>query len=70
MKNVDQKYYRSNYSDAIVNKYGVKCGTSLRLWKNKGWIYPINPYEWFQSYFRYWLVRRPVDGKRQINRCK
>ena len=21
-----------------VNKYGVKCGTSLRFWENKGWI--------------------------------
>ena len=22
-----------------VNKYGVKCGTLLRFWENKGWIY-------------------------------
>ena len=30
LKNIDQKYYFSNYSDFNVNKYVVKCGTSLR----------------------------------------
>ena len=34
LKNIDQKYYYSNYYDASVNKYGVKCGTSLRFWEN------------------------------------
>ena len=32
LKDIDQKYYCSNYYDASVNKYGVKCGTSLRFW--------------------------------------
>ena len=41
---------------------------SLRFWGNKGWIRSIDPYGWFQWYFRYWLVRRSVDDKRQINR--
>ena len=31
-----------------VNKCGVKCGTSLRFWENKGWINKIDPYGWFQ----------------------
>ena len=52
-KNVDQKYYCSNYYDVSVNKYGVKCGTLLRFWENKAWINPIDPYGWFQWYFRY-----------------
>ena len=34
MKNIDQKYYCSNYY-VSVNKYGVKCGTSLKFWENK-----------------------------------
>ena len=38
LKNIDQKYYCSSYYDAIVNKYGVKYGTSSRFWENKGWI--------------------------------
>ena len=30
----------------------------------------IDPYGWFQLYFRYWLVRRYLDHKKQINRWK
>ena len=53
-----------------MNKYGIKCGTSLRFWENKGSINKIDPYSWFQWYFRYWLGRRSKDGKKQINRWK
>ena len=31
-KNIDQKFYCSSYYDVSVNKYGFKCGTSLRFW--------------------------------------
>ena len=30
-ENIDQKYYCSDYYDVSLNKYGVKCGTSLRF---------------------------------------
>ena len=38
LKNIDQKLHCSNYYDISVNKYGVKCGTSLRFCENKGQI--------------------------------
>ena len=62
--------YSSDYYNLNVNKYGIKCGTSLRFWGKKGWINEIDPYGWFQWHFRYWLARRSKDDKRQINRWK
>ena len=66
LKNIDQKYYCSSYYDVSVDKYGAKCGTSLRFWENKGWINKIDPYGWFQWYFRCWLSRRSSDHERQL----
>ena len=43
LKNIDAKLYASDYYDINVNKYGAKCGTSLRFWENKGWINEIDP---------------------------
>ena len=65
--NVDSKYYSSNFY-VSVNKYGVKCSTSLRFWEEKGWINSIDPYGWFQWYCRYFSGRRCSDDARQIDR--
>ena len=60
--------YCSDYYDASVNKYGVKCGISLIFWENKGWINKTDPYGLFQRYFRYWLGRRSSDDEKKVNR--
>ena len=38
LKNIDAKFNASDYNDVNVNKYGAKCGISLRIWENKGGI--------------------------------
>ena len=70
LKNIDQKYYCSNYYDVSANKYGVLCRTSLGFWENKGWINHVDPYGWLQWYCRHWLGRKSLDDERQINRRK
>ena len=70
LKNIDQKYYFSDYYDVSVNKYGVKCETSVGFWENKGWINEIYPYGWFRWYFRHSLCRKLNDDEREINRWK
>ena len=31
LENIDAKFYASDYCNVNVNKYGVKCETSLRF---------------------------------------
>ena len=70
LDDIDKKYYASDFYDVSVNKYGVECGTLLRFWESKGWINEIEPYGWFQLYFRYWKGRTSEDDEREINRWK
>ena len=64
MKNIEQKYYCSDYYDV-----SVKCGAS-RFSENKSRINEIDPYGRFQWCFRYWLGRTSKDDERQTNRWK
>ena len=73
LNDIDKKYYCSDFYDKNVHYYGVEVGTSLRFWENKGLINKIDPYGWFQWYFRwkkYFNRRRSKDDKRQIDRWK
>ena len=66
---IEKKVTSSNY-DKKVNKYGVKCGSSLENWQKSGWIEKQDPYGWFQWYCRFYRGRRSKDDKRQIDRWK
>ena len=65
LKNIGAKFYASDYYDVNVNRYGVKCGTSLRFWENRGWINKIDPYGWFQCYLGICQVedQKMIKGK-------
>ena len=68
LRGMDKTLYASSYYQVNVNKYDVKCGTSLRFWEDKCWINEIDPYGWFQWHCRYWLGRKSSDDERQIKR--
>ena len=44
LKNIDQNYYCTNDYDFKINKYKVKCGTSLKFWENNGWFNSTDPF--------------------------
>ena len=64
---IDTMVTSSKY-DKNVNKYKVKCGSSLEAWESSGWIHEQDPYGWFQWYCYYKKGRRTNDDERQIGR--
>ncbi|XP_037080068.1 uncharacterized protein LOC119100954 isoform X2 [Pollicipes pollicipes] len=58
----------SSIYDENVNRYGKKCGGSLEMWEESGWIVAQDPYGWFQWYCRFYQGRRTADDERQIGR--
>ena len=50
------------------NRYGVKCGSGLDAWEEKGWIDSSAPFGWFHWYCRYFMGLRGDDDQRQISR--
>jgi hypothetical protein len=65
--NIETMITSSKYNKKI-NKYGVKCGSSLEDWEGNGWITKQDPYGWFQWYCRFYRGRRTSDDRRQIDR--
>ena len=54
--------------DKSINKYGVKVGTTLEFWENKGWISNYHPFGWVHWYCDFYKGNRSPDDKRQIKR--
>lgn len=55
--------------DKSVNYYNVKVGTSYEYWMSKHWIREdVDPFGWIEWYCNFYLGRRTIDDKRQIDR--
>ena len=77
LKNIDQKYYQSDFYDVSVNKYSVKCGISLRFWENKVGLMKQILMASFSGILgidqvedQKMIKEKLIDGKKVVNRFK
>lgn len=69
-KNIPEKHLTEAWDkyDKKINKYWVKCGSSLEEWESKKWITKHDPYGWVEWYCNFYNGRRCSDDERQIKR--
>ena len=67
---IEESLLTSQEYDKNRNRYKVKCGTTLDMWEEKGWIVEQDPYGWVQWYCRFYRGRRSEDDSRQVRRWK
>jgi hypothetical protein len=69
-KGIPENHLSQSTYDKKINKYGVKVGTTLEFWEEKGWIKKLHPYGWVHWYCDFFSGKRCPDDERQIKRWK